>query len=209
MRCILSVIVVLLACAGVAQASPLNLSVSYPLVTADYLSASYDANGVNANLGRMTATAYVDNWTPTSSSASLDLIPFGSFQAIFEIVPTTGVATGGSLYVTGNMDGLNNDAELLISSSTLVGFSWGGANIFNAVFRQDTGTAFAPQGAGIGLIMDVRGLPTGQTLTFSQDWGPSDELKADLFVMAIPEPATMSLLGIGAGVLAFFRRRSR
>ena len=203
-------VAVVVVIATSAQAALLNLNATYPLVTADLLTVSYDANGFGAN-GRMDASAWVDNWNP-DGSGSLSMDPLGTFTAVFEIVPATGVGVSGTLLVTGDVNPDDGVLETLISSSTLIAFGFGVEDKFEAVFLQESGS-LAPAGATIGVIIDARNITqfNSPTLPFFTDDFQSTGTKADMFVTGqIPEPGTLLLLGTGVlGAFGYVGRRIR
>jgi hypothetical protein len=198
----------MLLMAGMVQAELLNLRVTYPLITADFLTARYDNDGAGAN-GKFTATAWTDNWNP-NGSGSVGLNTLGDFNLEIVIVPDDGQAVSGTLYMTGDS---NNDlvSELLVKSGKILAFGFGIDDKFEAKFEQEDGT-LAPAGAVIGLIINAQHIPAFGPLGspvmpyFTIDFSTATTglRKVDLFVM--PEPATVWLTVSGLIVLAVRRR---
>ncbi len=198
--------------ASTAQAALLNLPFKYPMVEASYLSASYDADNISTTTGRLAVSGFTGQYVATSSSTPQTLSPFGTFEARINIVAASGVATGGRLYVTGNVDGVPGN-ELLYQSSTLLRFGSGADDKFEVVFREDTTTALAAAGSEVSIIMEAQHIPLFPNTvdpTYTVDFA-SNGLgldKADMYASSVPEPATLMLLASGAiAGMSYIRRR--
>lgn len=212
-RTLCLIVAVLFSTAASTFAAPLNLSVDYPLVTADFLSVSYDADGAGAN-GLLTGTAFTTNYN-LDGSGSVGLSQFGDFTVSIVINPATGFGISGSLLMTGD---INNDTanEVLFSSNTLTDFGFGIDDKFEATFRSDgTGSLAGSSGSQFSVILDARQISQFNGPIepfFTHDFGPSTGLKADVFVgprlVPLPAAAWLAMPGILA-VIARTRRTAR
>ncbi|WP_018970838.1 PEP-CTERM sorting domain-containing protein [Rubritalea marina] len=142
-------------------------------------------NGASVNMG---------NW----EQKDLNVFSFELGAAGFTTL-TPGTFRLGNGGMTGAISNATYNANMAaytggVGVITLVDFSSDGANMDNATFTDAaTGANFGVSGLGAGLQAEFQ-------------WNDSTEA-IELHVTAVPEPATTSLLGLGA--LALFVRRKR
>lgn len=205
MRLLASLFVALVVMsASTANAALLNLTVTYPLVTADFLFAQYDADGgPGGTTGLFQADGFVTNWNPGTGVITLGT--FGTYHIDVVVDPGTGAAISGNLSIFADLD---NDTvnELVATSNAIAAWGFGVEDKFEAVFVSQGG--YAPLGSLVGTIVDARHIPNfnGVDPVFTADF-VSDGLKSDsFFVVPLPAASWMGLTLIGA--VAAMRRRN-
>ncbi len=203
MRLLASLFVALVVMtASTANAALLNLTVTYPLVTADFLIATYDADGGPSGNGLFQADGFVTNWNPGTGVITLGT--FGTYEIDVVVDPGTGAAISGTLSIFADLD---NDTvnELIVTSNAIAAWGFGVEDKFEAVFISQGG--YAPAGSPVGTIIDARHIPNfnGVDPVFTADFS-SDGLKSDSFIVVpLPAAAWMGLPLLGAAML---RRRN-
>jgi len=188
---------VVLLCAVTAQAELLNLVTGLPWVYSSNIYVTYDADG-GGGCGLLQA----DGWSmqAVTETETVDLWD-GVFDLDIVIDPATGEAVSGSVLVTGDLNGY--DTVTLFESTVLRDFGYGGDDLFEATFIQEGNTDMIDHGFLFGVILDGRTI--ADPWTFAADFCGDGFAKSDT---AIPEPATLCLLGAGASLALIRRRRA-
>jgi hypothetical protein len=196
-----------------AASAGLNLTRDYPLVTGNTTAGPALAIGergveYRAADEELEANGIMTNYKLTEAAASQNFVgnPFTNTVEVDLIVDSAGVASSGTLAVVADR---GSGLETLFSSSTLVQFDVRAADVFEAVFVSDAGSALVADGSLIGVILDVSPELGSGVPDFSGDFGPTGRLKADVFAIntPIPEAGTLGLSFIGLVATALRRRR--
>jgi hypothetical protein len=191
-----------------AQATLIGVQIRYPIVKSNWIPVSYDADGRGAN-GLLKAEIGYPNDAQLSPTQYIPYLGDNSSFALEAEVTHAGQGVNGTLMITGDLTGGLN-AVPLFSSTSLIGFGFGGDDLFEFIFTQKAGvpTALLPAGRQIGIILDARQINAGGAWNFNADFsGPAGGAYADAGA-AVAEPSTCALVVLGAlGLIR--RRRSR
>jgi len=193
-----------------AELIPLDLE-HYPRVYSNAVQVDYDADGGGGGggctLGLLTASGWTYDLYEENADDSLPLYA-GDFLLEVVIDPLTDTAVSGTLSVTGDPYG---PLQNMFSSSTLKTwqpFGFGGDDLFEFQFIQDSTPGLPPEDEVLGIILSGVGIPNdifaeGVLPTFDVDFSNTGNGYSNTFWL--PEPSTAVMLGLGA--LGFMRRR--
>lgn len=194
-----AVIGILAASAATAQAVPINLLQNYPDIqvsgnVVNYNAATQQFSATGRPLTYTTAVPTVYNITGTTPTYSL-----------VATVNNAGVATGGTLAVSGKIASLGaTSGSLLTGVFQSFGYSTASnADPFEFIFTVtggDLASAYGGIGGKIGVILDAKSTNfAGFSASFTNGSGATND------TFHVPEPATCCLLAL-AGVIAYRRR---
>jgi len=211
---VLGVLSVVFVFAAPARAGLLGLDLGYPDVLAQQVSVTYTAaTGAFVADGVAVQALYADLSVKVFDVPDLPAPNPNTFHLDVTIIPDglgDYTASGGNLLIKGDLDG-DGTAETLYDSDTLIAFGYTGAggtgleaDIFEFIFAQKPGAAYAPAGDPIGVILSNTALMTPSPWTFAGDFSGSF-WSAD--AAPAPEPGTAVLLGSSLLAAALRRRR--
>jgi len=179
------------ASAAIVPLVPGTLGQSFPDVTVSVISISYDADTDLLHAGIVSGgllTIDQDGVLP-----SPDHTIFNSTFDLFATIDGAGVASAGTLSLSGNYDGLGGPVVSL-ASNTLTGFGYDPSiGVFSFLFDNTTGTVpgFGPL-IGINLAGNFPLLNPGGFASDFSNVGPLGGLgTADVFTPVVPEPSSM------------------
>jgi hypothetical protein len=202
---------------GAAVAAPIDLELDPdgPDVLSAYISVSYDADGVNATTGLLTADGTALAYRPGPQGTDQYWVRTGTayggdFRLAAQILSATGVLVGGDLDVDGEVPDLfpgYSSGQLLDGALALVGFPDPPGGRVLEFFFGVTGTGdavsdFGGVGHSGGVILNLN------EDVFDGTWD-EDFATVNAFAYAntgVPEPATGTLLLVGLLALAASRR---
>lgn len=201
---LLFVLVVCLAAAP-ARAALIGLDLqNAPDIASGFIDVQYNATSNVLSAMGFALTYDDDGISPVEN------IFGGSFQ-IAAVVNESGIATGGSLTVGGNVAGVG--PSLLSGSLVDFGFVDGGGDLLEFVFQVmggDLAAVYGGVGSTVGVIMDING--QGYSGNWTQSFnnrisGIPGTGNGVANVAPLPTPGTIALLAL-AGLCGARRRRA-
>jgi hypothetical protein len=182
-----------------AQATPLNLTVGTPDIMADFIAVNYVAGAAGNNF---TASGWAETLDFDGIAPPDYNIGEPQGYDIVAHVTTAGVATGGTLTITGTVnsgspngsnDPLSSDlgSPLLTGTLTAMGYPVSGSGELEFLFTVTGGAAAPLFGSQVGVKLNE----SGYVGLWTADFSNSGEGVTDNF--AVPEPMTIAMLLLG------------
>lgn len=188
---------VLLLAGATAQAATLGLTLAeFPDISAGLITVSYDATSDTLTADGFPGSAKLD------AGPAIDIL--GGMFTLSATIDNTGAISGGTIVITGMLDGMPGSGTLITGNLTTFGFPDAGGDPLGFLFDV-TGGDLAPIYGSTGAII-LAG--TDFDGDWNTDFANSGDGVADTGVAVVPLPAPfLLLLSALVGVGATSRRR--
>jgi len=196
----LLVAALIMGMSSLAQAAPLNLTLSTPDIVSSFINVDYNA-GANA----FTASGFAVQLDDDGIGAPF-AIAGGTFDLAASILGD-GTLTGGSLAIGGTVAALGfNSGTLLTGSLTDIGFNNAGGDPLEFLFLVTGGDAAGLYGSLGGIILTGAGFGGSWATSFSS--APFASVSDVGTVGVVPVPAAIWLFGTALiGLVGLSKRR--